>query len=441
MRRAIREYLLTVVAIAGLMALAGGVAGYILTQQRLRLPFVQEEPFRIEIELEDAQAVTPGQGQTVQVAGVKVGDIGKLRLEEGRAIVTLELLPEHEGLVRADATALLRSRTGLKDMLLEIAPGRGRPLREGERISAEGTAPDVDLDEILAVVDGDTRAYLQLLINGAGQGLRGRGRDVGEALRRLGPLHRDVARVTGAMARRRRGLRRLVTRYGSLSTELGRSDRDLVRLVRATDATFQAVASRRQDLSRAVALLPGTLRESQATLDRVAALSRELPPTVQALRPAVRRLGPVSRAALPLVREATPILRDRIRPLVRIAGPEVASLAAAGRNLNEAGPQLTKGFRRFNRLLDMLAYNPRGREGMAGRSFDEQRSRQEGYLYWLAWTAQAGTSAFAHADGQGVFRRFFFAGTNCSVFVSSGLPGPIADLLGDAGLCHKVIGP
>ena len=54
----------------------------------------------------------------------------------------------------------------------------------------------------------------------------------------------------------------------------------------------------------------------------------------------------------------------------------------------------------------MAAFNPGGAESLAGKTFDQQRNRQEGYLYWAAWVAQTGGSLFGTADGQGVFRRF-----------------------------------
>ena len=59
----------------------------------------------------------------------------------------------------------------------------------------------MNVDEILAALDGDTRPYLKLLVAGAGKGLRGRGEDLNATLRRLEPLHRDLARVTRATAR------------------------------------------------------------------------------------------------------------------------------------------------------------------------------------------------------------------------------------------------
>ena len=53
----------------------------------------------------------------------------------------MQIEPEYEGLIREDASALLRPKTGLKDMFLEVDPGRGRPLREGERCASPTRRP------------------------------------------------------------------------------------------------------------------------------------------------------------------------------------------------------------------------------------------------------------------------------------------------------------
>ena len=39
------------------------------------------------------RGVTPGQGQTVRVAGMRVGDIGEVELEDGKARVRMDLEP------------------------------------------------------------------------------------------------------------------------------------------------------------------------------------------------------------------------------------------------------------------------------------------------------------------------------------------------------------
>lgn len=437
-KRGIGRYLGHFMALVGIWVVAVGVAAYIFDHQLgVRIPFRDDAPFRLKMLVTDAQGVNPGQGQAVQVAGVTVGYVTGVELEDGRAALTLSLEPEYEGLVRSDATALMRSRTPVRDVLVEIAPGRGRPLEDGDTIPPGNTLPEVALDRIWAEFDRDTRDYLKLLITGAGTGMRGRGDDLSRSFRRLAPLHRDVVRVSGAIAHRRRSMRRLVNRYGRLMHEVGRSDRDISRLVRANDVALGAFASRRDDLSAAVAELPGALRQTQVAFERIQALSRQMSPTLTALRPAMRTLDPAMRALLPAAREATPILRHQIRPLQRLARPELRVLADASRDLAQAGPDLSKAFGRFNRLLNIFAFNPGGAEGLEGRSFDEQRARREGLLWSAAHAARAGHSVFSAANALGVFRRAFFVGTDCAVFRAQGLPQEAADLLGDAGVCTK----
>ena len=244
MTRAIKAHLGDFIAIIVLFVAGIAIAAYILSEQRLQFPFVEEKPFIVKAELPDAQAVTPGQGQTVRVAGVEVGQIGKVDVEEGHAVVELQIEPKfkEEKLIREDATALLRTKTGLKDMFIEVDPGDGKPLEEKQSIQLANTAPDIDPDEFLAALDADTRDYLKLLISGAGKGLDGRGSDLKETFARLGPLHRDLARFSRAVARRRANMRRLVHNYGLLMEELGGKDKELVRLVRASNATLGAFA-------------------------------------------------------------------------------------------------------------------------------------------------------------------------------------------------------
>src|SRR5918992_5213065 len=103
---AIRKNLADFLAILGVVVLGIGIGAYILANQRLRFPLVEEKPFTVKAELPDAQAVTPGQGQTVRTAGVEVGQIGKVEVEEGKAVVELQMEPKYKGLIREDGSAL-----------------------------------------------------------------------------------------------------------------------------------------------------------------------------------------------------------------------------------------------------------------------------------------------------------------------------------------------
>ena len=88
---AIKKHYKDFLAVIGLILIAGAVSVYILGNQRMRFPFVQEKPFVLQAEFQTAQAVIAGQGQTVRVAGVRIGDIGAVELKDGRAIVRMDI--------------------------------------------------------------------------------------------------------------------------------------------------------------------------------------------------------------------------------------------------------------------------------------------------------------------------------------------------------------
>jgi len=411
---AIRKHLRDFAAILALAAVAVGCGAYILNEQRFRMPFIDEAPFELKAELGNAQGVMPGQGQTIRVAGMRVGDLGQVELEDGVAVVKLELDPEYDDLVRADATALLRPRTGLKDMFLELDPGtKAAPaVEEGATIPVVNTAPDVNADEVLSVLDDDTRDYLRLLLTGAGGGLERRGGDLHEVFRRLGPLHRHLAELNGKLKERRTQLARLIHNSGETFEELATKDKELSRLVVAAERTFGALAAEDRNISLAVSRLPTTLAQAEQTLLTVDELGQVAGPAFEALRPAARQLKPTNDAIRPFAEEAMPIIRDRVRPFVRVARPYIRDLQPAVENLHEASPDLRKSFFELNRLFNMLAYNAGGAETISeqceevGTCTQEELERNEGFLFWLAWVAQNSTSIFSTGDAQGNFRRF-----------------------------------
>jgi phospholipid/cholesterol/gamma-HCH transport system substrate-binding protein len=442
---AIRKHLGDFIAVTVLALIALGVGAYILSNQesRPRVPFLEDQPFKVNVALSDAQAVIPGQGQSVRVAGVKVGLIGKVRLKEGQAVVTMDIDKKYakDLDLRSDATALLRPRTGLKDMFIELDPGtRGQKLREGETIPVTNTAPDVDPDEFLSALDSDTRSYLRLLIDGAGKGLDGNGDDLREIFRRLGPTERSLKKVTGAIAERRAQMRRLVHNYGSLLETVSHKDKQLVRLVDESNAVFASFAAEEQNITESVRRLPPTLGTTADTLGKLQTFAPVLRSSLQSLRPAFRQIDVANREVLPFVREAEPITRNEIRPFVRVARPYVRDLRPAAVNLAKATPDLTASFHELNRFFNIGAHNPGGRDPVSGNEAQD-RNRDEGYLFWLGWVTQNTVSLFSTSDATGPFRRALI-GFSCTglreTLSTNPAAGPLLGLTNAAvtpGLC------
>jgi phospholipid/cholesterol/gamma-HCH transport system substrate-binding protein len=406
-KRAIREHWKDFGAILGLLIIAGGVSAVILTNQRFRFPVIQDKPVRMYAELQNAQAVTPGQGQTVEVSGVKIGLIANIKLKNGRAIVGLDIKKKYKDLIHTDASGLLRPRTGLKDMFIQVDPGsKESPVaKQGFTIPVARTMTDVDLDEFLSALDRDTRDHLQLLLSGAARGLEGRGTDLAELFRRFGPTLRDLKRVNVAVAQEKEGLKDAIHGLAQVTDELAGKDDDLARLVDSSAAVFEAFASEDRNLALTVNKLPDALRNTRSALGNVETFARELRPTTTALTPVFQELNRTNRVVTPIARRLTPVIRNQIRPFVRETRPLVGNLDVAATGLSAALPDLTNSFAKLNRLFNMLGYNKNGVEeaGKAGRD--------EGYLFWLAWLQHVTINTFNIDDANGPLRPIFLTGT------------------------------
>jgi phospholipid/cholesterol/gamma-HCH transport system substrate-binding protein len=397
---AIRKHLKDVAAIVGLFVVAMAITLYVLDNQRMRFPIIEPEPFVLQAEFQTAQAVIAGQGQTVRVSGVRIGDIGGVELKDGRAIVRMDIDQEYKDLIRTDATALLRPKTGLKDMFIQIEPGtKQAPVaKEGWTIPVSATSPDVNPDEILATLDTDTRDYLKLLISDLGRGLEGRSSDLRDLFRRFEPTHRDLARLNGAIATRRDNLRRLISSLNTLNGSLAANDDDLAGLIDSSATVLRAFASEEQNISAAVRELPSTLSTTSDALVKVQDFANVLGPTTDKLRPAARALDPANEAVIPFAKEVTPLLANDIRPFVREARPLTRDLRPAATQTADAAPGLTRSFRKLNSLFNLAAYNQNGREG------PENPARQESYLFWIAWAQHMAIQLFSSADAHGTLR-------------------------------------
>ena len=442
MRKAIRDHLRDFLAILGLLVV-GILATFIIVQnQRLRIPLLEEKPFELKAEMSTAQAVTPGQGQTVRVAGVRVGDISSVDYENGHAVVTMAIdqkfLPVYK-----DATILLRPKTGLKDMFLELDPGTDYDAssdddeyQNGDTIPVANTAPDTNVDQILSALDSDNRAYLRLLLTQGGEGLRGRGQDLGKLLGSLGPINRGLARINTEVAKRKDNLRRLIHNMNLLFGAVGEDGEGIGQLVSASNQTLGAIASESPDVERTVSLLGPTLRTTRVALEKTDALATVLGPSLNSLRPFARRLKPINDSLAHLAKNTYQPVKNDIRPFVRNARQPVRNLRPAAKNLVAATPRLTTVGDKLNRLFNMASYNPNGAEspGTPGRD--------EGYLYWLGWLAHVGNSTFSSQDAHGVYRHVYVTvtcNTARSILDTSPL-APVAEVTGlsllfSSGVC------
>jgi phospholipid/cholesterol/gamma-HCH transport system substrate-binding protein len=388
----IRRYRAAFISIVVMIVIAIGVGGYILAHERLTLPgwvpLVGSEYFTLKGEFQTAQAVAPGQGQSVTIAGAKVGEIASVSLQNGEAMVTMHLTPKYARIYH-NATMLLRPKTQLKDMSVEINPGTraaGR-VHSGAVIPVSQTAPDVNVDEFLAALDADTRSYLQELLAGAGEGLHGNGRKLEAAFKRFDPLARDLTLIGKQVAVRHVNVEHAIHNFRLLMDALGSKDKDLAELVDSSNAVFKTFASEDRSVQSALREFPEALKQTKQGLGKLATAAKVTGPTLRKLEPFAKALGPAQRQTRPFFEKTTPVIKNEIRPFARQILPVINQIQPSIQNLAQASPDLSTSFSVINEVFNEAAYNPGPNQG--------------GFLFFLDWAAHNFNSVLAQGDAHG----------------------------------------
>lgn len=397
-REQIGRYQKAFIAVVSMIVIAALVGGYILAHENLKLPgwvpVLGRNYFVLNGEFQTAQAVTPGQGQAVTIAGAKIGEIASVNLRNGVAVVTMHLVPKYsEGRLFHDATMLLRPKTQLKDMTVEVDPGSSASgeLHSGATIPLSQTAPDVNFDEFLAGLDADTRAYLQELLAGAGEGLKNNGKALSATLKRFDPTARDAQLIAQQLQYRHANIARAIHNFKLLMEAFGDKDQQLADLIQSSNAVFATFAQENQSVQRTLQLLPSTLSKTEQGLGKLATAFNVLGPTLRDLHPFASAVAPAEEALRPSFKTTTPIFKNEIRPFAREILPTVDELQPSLKDLAASFPHLATSFSVLNELFNELAYNP----GKTRPSFG----------FFAAWAAHNLNSVVSSADAHGVLAR------------------------------------
>ena len=395
-REQIERYRTAFVAVVVLFVLAVAVGGYILAHENLHLPgwvpVLGHDYYDLKAEFQTAQAVTPGQGQAVTIAGAKVGEVASVELHQGIAVVSMKVTPKYARFYK-NATLLLRPKTQLQDITIEVNPGdpSSGKLKSGETIPLSQTAPNVNFDEFLAGLDAETRSYLQLLLAGAGKGFENNGPSFAATLKRFEPAARLGDEIQKELSKRSENISRSIHNFRLLMEALGSKDKQVAELVDASNAVFQTFAKEDANLQTTLKLLPGALHQTGKALNKVGQASEQVTPALTKLNPFAKALKPAQEAGIKLAKTTTPIIKNEIRPFAREILPTVNELAPSTKDLAESFPKLASTFTVLNEFFNELAYNPG--KGKAG--FD----------FFLAWANHNLNSVVSNSDARGTVGR------------------------------------
>ena len=354
-----------VTALIALFALGTFTTSIVLVNQRFDWPW--EEKFEFQAEFSETPGISPSNGQEVRIAGVTVGSITEAEVtDDGLARLTLSLEPGHT--VFKNTRLVLRAKTPLNDMYVEMSEGspKAGKLDEGDVVPVAQTASPVQVDRVVQNLDEDARTGLASLLQESDVALANAPQHLGPGLDATDQVLADLKPVIEALEGRRSQIRRLV---GSLSEVAGATGGDEARLARITTSladTLGVISARDDELTQALATLPGFVSELKSATKNVTRLSDELDPTLEAVEAAsgtlptalarlaslAERLDETSKTATPVVREARPVLAD-LRPVV----PRYDAALAEAAIVTDRLDYLTKTVVDYRQDISAFVYN------------------------------------------------------------------------------------
>ena len=327
-RDQIERYRTAFISIVVMIVIAAAVGGYILAHENLKLPgwvpVLGRSYYTLKADIQTAQAVTPGQGQAVTIAGAKIGEVASVDLHNGVATMTMKVTPKYARIYR-NATMMLRPKTQLQDITVEVNPGTpsAGKLPSGSTLPLSQTAPNVNFDEFLSSLDAETRAYLQELLAGAGEGFKNNGKAFSATLKRFNPLAREVKEISSELALRHANTARAIHNFRLLTEALGGKDKQLAELVDASNAVFGTFA-KEDRASRASAR---TARRAEQDEERPRQArdgrARARPDAAQTRSRSPARSGRRTKRRASSRSSTKPIIKNEIRPFAREILPTV----------------------------------------------------------------------------------------------------------------------
>jgi virulence factor Mce-like protein len=300
-------------------------------------PFMK--PYHVTAYFHNANNLKPN--SPVRIAGVEVGKVKSVGLPDPKlnaAPVVLEI--SDQGLpIHKDAEAKVRPRIFLEgNMFVDLQPGTPESpvLKSGGSIPASQTAAPVQFEQVLRVLQRDTRSDLQTLLKEFSTGLNGGGAEAfNRSIKYWKPAYQFSALANDAsLGEQPHDLSKLIRGQGKVAQALSSDERTLADLVTNLNTTFAAFASKDQSLRASIPALDRVLRVGYPALG---SLDNALPTLRQFAHdalPAAHSSLPTINAAMPFVTQARRLVsKQELRGLVADLRPTIPALAKLNANL------------------------------------------------------------------------------------------------------------
>jgi phospholipid/cholesterol/gamma-HCH transport system substrate-binding protein len=355
--------------------------------------------YEVSVVLDNASNLV--KGGPVLVNGFEAGHVRSVKVQDGKALVDLALdkdfAPLHDG-----ARIVTSWKATLSERRLDITDGPASNAAVPDNGMVPGEQPAaMELDDVLAALDGPTRAHLASSVQRLRRTVSGQEKDTAETLAAAGPALEALGKVTQAVGADEPAINDLVVRVNAMMEVLARRDGQIRDTVDSLGAVTDEVAARRKKLRGALRELPPTLGALRGTMQGISDAADDAVPLLKELAPATAKLGPLAHDLKPVMQDLRPLAAD-LRPALASANELLQYTPGL---LDGAHALLPEGETALDRSAAAVAYM---------RPYTPEIT---GYL--STWA-----SSFANYDANGNFARFVALASGTSLNANPGIVPP-----------------
>jgi phospholipid/cholesterol/gamma-HCH transport system substrate-binding protein len=320
--------------------------------------------YQLHVMMPTAASLTDG--DRVTMAGIQVGEITGVTRDNFDADVSVTLTDSRVYPIPADSRIEIRQHTPVGENYLSITRGTSsRMLPSGSVVPLSQTNEYVDVDQILSVLQGQTRDRARQLFESLGGSLGGRGGQLNTVVGQAAGAISNVSELTDdVLYPDRSSVGDLVQALGSVASAIGSRSQDITTIANQGITALTALRNRDRALAQTLDVLPATLTRLHALADTLGSVSGQATPVltnlanaVTALKPAILALPAASkegRSVLSSLSTAAPELRGTLTQATALSKPLSSVLPTVRSTLCQVNPMLRYAQGRAYPILSIL---------------------------------------------------------------------------------------
>jgi phospholipid/cholesterol/gamma-HCH transport system substrate-binding protein len=290
-------------------------------------------------------------GASVTMAGADVGRVTGVKQDGDGALVTMSITDKSVTPIPTNSRVALRETTAVGENYVEIDPGTAKTnLASGAVLPMSQADAYVDVDQLMSVLQGSTKARTQQLIEALGSAVGGQGQQLNQTIAGVNNTFYPVAHIVQVLHTDQAQTVTLVHDLGEVAAAAGQRGSSILTLADDALSTFKAVGAQDSSLKATLDQLPSTLSQVKTTAgtlggtsDTAAPVLTKLADTLHDLRPAIQSLGPAAsegRTVVSKLQAAAPGLSTTLTDGRKLSTPAEQALPQLQDALCQANPML-----------------------------------------------------------------------------------------------------